>query len=66
MTYEFDSESEDLTPEELKAKLADREVYLAEVKKRADEWKAQRDSGAAAANAAAASQTTVAAGGFKF
>ena len=66
MTYEFDSESEDLTPEELKAKLADREVYLAEVKKRADEWKAQRDSGVAAANAAAASQTTVAAGGFKF
>lgn len=64
MAYEFDDESADLTPEELKAKIADREVYLAEVKKRADEWKAQRDGGFA--NAAPAAQTTVAAGGFKF
>lgn len=65
MTYEFDDESADLTPEELKAKIADREVYLAEVKKRADEWKAQRDGGFAN-NAAAAPKATVAAGGFSF
>lgn len=64
MTYEFDEESADLTPEELKAKIADREVYLAEVKKRADEWKAQRDGGFA--NTAPAAQPTVAAGGFRF
>lgn len=67
MTYEFDDESADLTPEELKKGIADREVYLAEVKKRNDDWKAQRDNGGFTSVAPVETpQANIAAGGFKF
>lgn len=67
LNYDFDDESDVLTPAELQKCIADREVYLAEVKKRADEWKAQRDGGGFGSPAPApAPQTNIAAGGFKF
>ena len=48
--------------------MQDREVYLAETKKRSDEWRASQ-SNAAASNASPAAQAASAAvkpGGFKF
>ena len=49
-TYEWDSE-EGITAAELSEKLAEREVYLADIKKRQDEYKASKNSAAPAAAA---------------
>lgn len=62
--YDFGDEKI-LTAEELRKAVQDREVHLADVKKRAEEYKAQRASAPAATQTAAAA-TTVAPGGFKF
>ena len=56
--YEIGDAESGITEEEVKKALADREVYLADVKKRSDEWKASQGNGAASAPAAA--------GGFNF
>ena len=42
--YEFDNDSEDLTVAELTKAQQDREVYLADVKKRQDEWTSRKVS----------------------
>ena len=62
--YDFGDEKI-LTAEELRKAVQDREVHLAAVKKRAEEYKAQRASAPAAIQTAAAA-TVVAPGGFKF
>lgn len=62
--YDFGDEKI-LTAEELRKAVQDREVHLADVKKRAEEYKAQRTSAPAAAQTATAA-TAVAPGGFKF
>ena len=62
--YDFGDEKI-LTAEELRKAVQDREVHLADVKKRAEEYKAQRASAPAAIQTAAAA-TVVAPGGFKF
>ena len=59
--YEWDSE-ESITAAELKELMAKRETYLATVKKRQDEYKAQKT----AANAPANKGTSTSAGGFNF
>lgn len=59
--YDIDDAENGITKEEIKKALADREVYLADVKKKADEWKAQQAGG----NAPSA-PATAAAGGFDF
>lgn len=59
-TYEWDSE-ETLTAAELKEMMANREVYLASIKQRQDEYKAQK-----AAQTAAPAAKTPAAGEFQF
>lgn len=62
--YDFGDEKI-LTAEELRKAVQDREVHLADVKKRAEEYKAQRASAPAAVQTATAA-TAVAPGGFKF
>lgn len=62
--YDFGDEKI-LTAEELRKAVQNREVHLADVKKRAEEYKAQRASAPAAAQTATAA-TAVAPGGFKF
>lgn len=60
-TYELDDEQNGITLDEIKKALADREVYLADVKKRQDEYqasKANTNVGSAGVSAAA--------GGFNF
>lgn len=42
--YEMDDEQAGITTEEIKQMLSDREVYLADVKRRADEWQLQKAS----------------------
>lgn len=66
-TYDFGDEKI-LTAAELQKAAQDREVHLADVKKRADEYKAQRAAGntTSAQTTATATATTVAPGGFKF
>ncbi len=60
---EYDFGADDvLTADELKKAMQDREVYLADIKKRHDDYIASRDAGAPAANAG----TTVPTGGFDF
>ena len=44
--YPIGDEKDGVTAEELKKALADREVYLADVKKRADEWAASKNAAA--------------------
>ena len=56
-TYEWDSE-ETLTATEVQKAMSDREVALATMKQRADEWKSQKSNGAATAAPAT--------GGFNF
>lgn len=58
--YDWDAE-ETLTAAELTEMMANREVYLASIKQRQDEYKAQK-----AANNAATATTTPAAGNFQF
>lgn len=60
---EYDFGADDvLTSEELKKAMQDREVYLADIKKRHDDYIASRNAGAPTANA----KTTVPTGGFDF
>lgn len=63
--YELGDETNGITADEIKQCMADREVHLAEVKKRAEEWQSQR---AAANTAAPTNQATApaAVGGFNF
>ena len=58
--YDFGN-ADVMTAEDVKKALADREVYLAEVKKRSDEYYASRNAGAAATTNAAVPE-----GGFSF
>lgn len=58
--YEIGDEKGGITEDEIKKALADREVYLADVKKKADEYQASKNAGNVTANAPAAM------GGFSF
>jgi hypothetical protein len=58
--YELDDEKNGITMEEIKKALADREVYLADVKKRQDEYQASKNSATPVAG------VTAAQGGFNF
>lgn len=61
--YEVGDSEAGITEEEIKKALADREVYLADVKKRADEYQASKNNGNASTTNAAA---PAAQGGFNF
>ena len=63
--YVFDS-SDTITADELKKALADRELYLAEVKKNTEEYRAKNNAPQNASPAAQAANTSVPQGGFKF
>lgn len=64
-TYEIDDEQNGITLEEVKKAIADREFYLADVKKKQDEYQASKNS--ASANAAfAGAGVTAQNGGFNF
>lgn len=63
--YEMDDEQNGITLAEVKQMLADRETYLADVKKRAEEWRNSQATTTAAAPKASAN-ATAAAGGFNF
>lgn len=63
-TYEIGDEENGITLDEIKKALADREVYLADVKKRQDEYQASKNSGNAAA--AGGAGVSAAQGGFNF
>jgi len=58
--YEIGDAENGITEEEIKKAMADREVYLADVKKRADEWRASQ------ANSESVAPATAAAGAFNF
>lgn len=60
--YEIGDEQNGITIDEIKKALADREVYLADVKKRQDEYQASKVSG----NAAGGAGVSAAQGGFNF
>ena len=62
-TYEIDNEQNGITLDEIKKALADREVYLADVKKRQDEYQASKNSGG---NAIGNIGLKAAQGGFNF
>ena len=53
-----------ITEEEIKKAMADRNIYLADVKKRQDEYNANKDKGTAATSNAASAPAQ--AGGFNF
>lgn len=59
--YELDDEKNGITMDEIKKALADREVYLADVKKRQDEYQASKNSTTPAGAGVSAAQ-----GGFNF
>ena len=61
--YEIGDATNGITAEEVKKALEDREIYLAQEKKRAEDYKAQKASGTAAATTTTA---PAAAGGFNF
>jgi len=61
-TYEIGDAENGITEEDIKQAMADREVYLADIKKRQDEYQASK----AAAATPSASTATAAAGGFNF
>ena len=61
--YEMDDEQNGITLDEIRKALADREVYLADVKKRQDEYQASKNSGG---NAAGGAGVSAAQGGFNF
>lgn len=64
---EYDFGAEDvLTADELKKAMQDREVYLADIKKRAEEYRASRDNAAAAVSTAPTENTSIPEGGFNF
>lgn len=62
--YEIGDAETGITTDEIKTAMADREVYLADVKKRQDEYQASKAAGTSASTTAAT--TTAAAGGFNF
>lgn len=62
-TYEIGDEQAGITTDEVKQAMADREVYLADVKKRQDEYQASR---AAEGGSPASGNVSAAAGGFNF
>ena len=62
-TYELDDEQNGITFDEIKKALADREVYLADVKKRQDEYQASKASNTPAIGGTG---VTAAQGGFNF
>ena len=62
--YEMGDEQNGITLAEVKQMLADREIYLADIKKRAEEWRNSQATTTAAPKASA--NTTAAAGGFNF
>lgn len=65
--YTIADEDGDISPAEINAAMADREKYLADVKKRNEEYQASRNSGSSTANtSAAASSVSAAMGGFNF
>ena len=64
-TYEIDDEQNGITMDEIKKALADREVYLADVKKKQDEYQASKES-AASTGAFGGVGVTAAQGGFNF
>ena len=64
-TYEIDDEKNGITTDEIKTAMADREVYLADVKKRADEYQASKAANMST-TATPSAGTTAAAGGFNF
>jgi len=61
-TYELGDSDNGITADELKKAIADREVYLAEVKRKNDEYQASKASGTATTAAAAPAKQ----GGFNF
>ena len=61
-TYEIGDEQSGITADEIKKALADREVYLADVKKRQDEYQASKNTTTTTASAG----VTAAQGGFNF
>lgn len=64
MIYEIGDSENGITTDEIKKAMADREVYLADVKKRADEYRASQQSGGAQTSSPATA--TAAQGGFNF
>lgn len=62
LVYEIGNEETGITEEEIKKAIADREVYLAEVKKKAEEYQASKN--AATTSVAASAPASV--GGFNF
>lgn len=62
-TYELDDEKDGITVAEIKKAMEDRETYLADVKKRQDEYQASKSNSSATP---AAAGVTAAQGGFNF
>ena len=62
--YEIGDEKNGITGDEVKKALSDREIYLAEEKKRTEDYQAQKAAGTAPAGNATAA--TAAQGGFNF
>ena len=62
--YEIGDAENGITEEEIKKAMADRNIYLADVKKRQDEYNANKDKGTAAMSNAASAPAQ--AGGFNF
>lgn len=62
-TYELGDAKDGITVEEIQKAMTDRETYLADVKKRQDEYQASKNSGAATP---ASAGVTAAQGGFNF
>ena len=63
--YEIGDAENGITTEDIKKAMGDREVYLADVKKRQDEYQASRNAGSASSTASAAA-APAAQGGFNF
>lgn len=63
--YEFGDEQIGITEEEIKKAMADREVYLADVKKRQDDYQASKNAATSTASVGN-SGVSAAAGGFNF
>lgn len=63
--YEFGDEQDGITAEEVKKMLADREIYLADIKKKADDWQAQKAAAKSAPNITTPG-ISAAAGAFNF
>lgn len=64
--YEIGDETNGITPEEIKQKMADREVYLAKEKQRTEEYRAQKANESTPSGSFGAAGVTAAQGGFNF